>query len=201
MSAAMPAAPTDPSHPARRAVEQALLAIDPWDDVEREHRADALGWVRSPAGIWRTAKPATPPEHLVSYFLLVDPSAGACLLVDHLKAGLWLPAGGHVEPGEHPEATAHRECIEELGIDPPLLPGLPSNPFFVTRAVTRNVDAGHTDVSLWYILESSVDAPLTPDPGEFRDVGWWPLAALPTRAEPNLPRLVAKLDAAIRSRR
>lgn len=182
--------------PMRRSVEDALLAIEPWDEVEAEHRADALDWVRSGVGIWRMAKPATPPKHLVSYFLLVDPAAGACLLVDHRKAQLWLPAGGHVEPGEHPETTAHRECVEELGVDPPLLPGVPSNPLFVTRAVTRNDDAGHTDVSLWYVLQASVDQPLTPDPREFHSVRWYPLDSLPADAEPSLPRLVAKLAAA-----
>ncbi|MFG2951581.1 NUDIX domain-containing protein [Streptomyces adustus] len=38
------------------------------------------------------------------------------LLVAHCKAGLWLPAGGHVEPGEDPWAAMVRECREELGI-------------------------------------------------------------------------------------
>ncbi|MGV9748387.1 NUDIX domain-containing protein [Rhodococcus zopfii] len=37
--------------------------------------------------------------------------------MDHIGAGLWLPTGGHVEPGEHPLDTAIRETREELGID------------------------------------------------------------------------------------
>jgi 8-oxo-dGTP pyrophosphatase MutT (NUDIX family) len=183
------------SEPARAAAEAALVAIDPWDEVERAHRDDALTWVRSGAGIWRTAKPATPPEHLVSYFLLVDPDAGACLLVDHRKAQRWLPTGGHVEPGEHPATTVSRECVEELGIPARLLDGVP-NPFFVTRTVTGGLDPGHTDVSLWYLLRATVDTPLTPDPTEFHAARWFPLSALPTPADPHLPRLVAKLAAA-----
>jgi 8-oxo-dGTP pyrophosphatase MutT (NUDIX family) len=186
----MPSAPD----PARSAVEAALVTIDPWDPVERAHRDDALAWVRSDAGIWRTAKPATPPKHLVSYFLLVDPDAAACLLVDHRKAQRWLPTGGHVEPGEHPTTTVERECVEELGITAHLLDGLP-NPFFVTVTVTGGLDPGHTDVSLWYILRASADTPLAPDPAEFHAARWFPLPALPTPADPHLPRLVAKLVA------
>ncbi|MFE4718607.1 hypothetical protein ACFRLW_19610 [Streptomyces sp. NPDC056728] len=42
--------------------------------------------------------------HLLSYFVVPDNSCGQLLLVAHLKAGLWLPAGGHVESGEDPWA-------------------------------------------------------------------------------------------------
>ncbi|HET6833936.1 MAG TPA: hypothetical protein VFH30_08700 [Acidimicrobiales bacterium] len=61
--------------------------------------------MRSGAPIWRTAKPATPPKHLVAYFVLVDSAAHSCLLVDHRLADLWLPTGGHVEPGEDLAST------------------------------------------------------------------------------------------------
>jgi 8-oxo-dGTP diphosphatase len=182
----------------RAAVEAALLAIEPCDDAERTDRADALAWVRSGAGIWRTAKPATPPEHLVSYFLLVDPDRAQCLLVHHRNAGMWLPTGGHVEPYEDPAATVRRECREELGVEA-LLEATPltSNPLFVTRRTTVGVDAGHVDVSLWYVCRADATAPLTPDPAEFHEVRWWGLdeaaSAEPGTTDPNLPRFVAKL--------
>ena len=60
---------------ARERVDAALRAIEPWDAAEADHRTDALAWVRSGAPIWRIAKPATPPKHLVAYFLLVDSAA------------------------------------------------------------------------------------------------------------------------------
>ena len=187
---------------ARRAVEEALLAIEPWDATETEHRADALAWVRSDADIWRRAKPATPPQHLVSYFLLVDPTTGptgSCLLVDHRNAGRWLPTGGHVEPGEHPAETVRREVREELGIAPPLLEGLSSNPLFVTRTTTRGIDAGHVDVSLWYVCRADAAQPIDPDPAEFHEARWWGLDEVrhadPARFDPHLHRFVAKLAA------
>jgi 8-oxo-dGTP pyrophosphatase MutT (NUDIX family) len=184
---------------AREAVEAALLAIEPWDATERAHRDDALDWVRSGEGIWRLAKPATPPKHLVAYFLLVDPALDRCLLVDHRKAQLWLPTGGHVEFGEDPAATVRRECREELGVEAPLMDGLSSNPLFVTQTTTRGIDAGHIDVSLWYLCRADSTQPITPDPTEFRDARWWDLPELaatdPTGFDPHLHRLLAKLSA------
>lgn len=39
----------------------------------------------------------------MSYFLVASDTQ--VLLVDHKNAQLWLPTGGHVEPGEHPRDT------------------------------------------------------------------------------------------------
>jgi 8-oxo-dGTP diphosphatase len=153
--------------------------------------------VRSGAPIWRTAKPATPPKHLVAYFVLVDAAARSCLLVDHRSAGLWLPAGGHVEPGEDPASTVARESREELGFTAPLLDGLTSQPLFVTQRVTGGLDPGHRDVSLWYVCDADSDRPIEFDPREFRAACWWRFDELATadagRFDPNLPRFVDKL--------
>jgi len=188
-----------PENTARAAAEAALAAIEPWDPTERAHRSEALAWVRRTAGIWRVAKPATPPEHLIAYVVLVDPTAQRCLLVDHRNARLWLPTGGHVEPGEHPLDTARREAREELGVDATLLPGLATNPLFVTRTTTVGVDAGHVDVSLWYVCAADHSATLQPDPDEFAAVRWWSFhelrAADPSDFDPHLHRFLAKLTA------
>ncbi len=165
--------------------------------MEADHRADALAWVRSDAPIWRTSKPATPPRHLVAYFVLVDASARSCLLVDHRLAQLWLPTGGHVEPGEEPAATVARECREEVGFTAPLLQGLSSQPLFVTQRMTGGLDPGHVDVSLWYVCDADASRPVEFDPREFRAARWWPLDELATAGaagfDPNLTRFVVKL--------
>ena len=41
----------------RAAAEAALRAIEPWDDVETTHRADALAWIRGRAGVPIDADP------------------------------------------------------------------------------------------------------------------------------------------------
>ncbi|MEH0845975.1 NUDIX domain-containing protein [Micromonospora sp. CPCC 205711] len=173
-------------------------AIDPVDDVEAAHRAECVDWLGRTDDVFRRAKPRTPSPHLVAYFLLRDPADGAVLLVDHRNAGLWLPTGGHVEPGEHPAATVRREVVEELGV-PAIFPPVPGErPLFVTVTPTVGPPADrHVDVSLWYVLAGRRDQPLTPDPGEFRGVRWWTpaevVAADPRTLDPHLPRMLAKL--------
>lgn len=77
----------------RAAIRREVASIQPYDELEKTHRIDALAWIDSGAPLFRTAKPATPPKHLVSYFAVVD--GREILLVDHKSAQLWLPPGGH----------------------------------------------------------------------------------------------------------
>ena len=110
--------------------------------------------------------------------------------VDHVNAGLWLPPGGHVEPDEHPALTAGREAHEELGI---VDASVVERPTFVTVTQTVGFDAGHTDVSLWFLIEYRRDQRLVPDRSEFREVRWWTpddlRAADPARFDPHFTRL------------
>ena len=41
---------------------------------------------------------------------------GRALLHRHRKLGMWLPCGGHIEPGELPDDAARREVLEESGV-------------------------------------------------------------------------------------
>jgi hypothetical protein len=84
-----------------------VSALTPADDLEADHRQDVLRWLQSTDDVYRRVKPATPPGHLVSYVVPIDPTDGSVLLVDHINAGLWLPPGGHVEPDEHPGRDGH----------------------------------------------------------------------------------------------
>jgi 8-oxo-dGTP pyrophosphatase MutT (NUDIX family) len=167
-----------------------VQAITPFDPLETAHLQQALAWIASGAPLCRTAKPATPPQHLVAYFALFDLAQQKLLLVDHKNAGLWLPNGGHVEVDEHPHTTVVRELGEELGLTAHFLW---PDPLFLT--VTETVrGALHTDVSLWYVLLGDSTAPLTYDESEFYGVAWFSLDELPlTRTDPHLARFVAKL--------
>jgi 8-oxo-dGTP pyrophosphatase MutT (NUDIX family) len=175
----------------REHIRKELTAIEPLDPVETEHLADALAWVDSGADLIRVAKPATPPKHLVSYFAVVD--ADAILLVDHKNAGLWLPSGGHVEPGEHPRSTVMRELQEELGFkaDHEI-----QAPLMVTCTTTSGLTAGHTDVSLWYVVHGSRSQPIEFDTAEFNGVQWFHFSEVPfERSDPHLGRFLKKLVA------
>ena len=155
-------------------VHELVASLSPFDALEAGHITGTLRWLESTDDVFRRAKPATPPRHLVSYAAVLDPHTFDVLLVDHLNARLFLPPGGHVEPEEHPAAAARRECREELGIDSPIALGA-GNPTFLTVTTTIGRDAGHTDVSLWFIIEGSRDMQLTIDEVEFRGVRWWSL--------------------------
>jgi 8-oxo-dGTP diphosphatase len=172
------------THPMRDSVavvHDLVAAMPPFDALEAAHISDTLRWLQSTDDVFRRAKPATPVRHLVSYAAVLDPHTFDVLLVDHLNARLLLPPGGHVEPDEHPAAAARRECREELGIDSPSLLGS-GRPTFLTVTTTIGRDAGHTDVSLWFIVNGARDMRLTIDKVEFRGVQWW---SLPEVASPD----------------
>lgn len=75
----------------RSAIREEVVSIEPFDALERTHCHDALAWIDSGAELCRLQKPAIPPKHLVSYFVLVD--RDHVLLVDHKNAELWLWRG------------------------------------------------------------------------------------------------------------
>lgn len=175
----------------------------PFDELEVRHRQECLTWLRETDDVFRRAKPRTPSPHLVAYFVLRDELDGSVLLVDHIKAGLWLPSGGHVEPGEHPVQTVRREAVEELGVPAVFAPELGERPVFVTvtETVGRVADR-HIDVSLWFVLAGSRAQDLTPHRGEFRGIRWWSPQELsgadPERFDPHLGRMIAKLATFLR---
>lgn len=177
--------------PLRARVRTEIAGISPLDATEQDVISDALDWLDSGAEIFRLEKPATPPKHLVSYFLLVD--RDHILLVDHIKSGLWLPSGGHVEPGEHPRETVDREIVEELGIEARYAS---PDPQFITATTTVGSTPGHVDVSLWYVVLGDRREPLDYDRSEFIQVRWFHRDHVPQEGcEPELGRFLAKIGA------
>jgi 8-oxo-dGTP diphosphatase len=175
----------------RAAIRDEVASIQPLDELEETHRTDALAWIDSGAPLFRTAKPATPPKHLVSYIAVID--GGDILLVDHKSAQLWLPPGGHVEPGEHPRETVVRELFEELGL---VAKHDITEPLMVTCTTTVGLAAGHDDVSLWYVVTVDQSQNIQFDQQEFTRVKWFSYPDVPIhRSDPYLGRFLAKLGA------
>ena len=173
----------------RKQIRDEVNFIVPLDAMESDDITRCLAWIDSGVDLCRLAKPATPPMHLVSYFVVVDD--GHVLLVDHRNAQLWLPPGGHVEEGEHPRATVDRELEEELGFVASHPIGAP---LFVTITTTVGLTAGHTDVSLWYVVRASRHQSLQFDEGEFRDARWFAFDEVPLeRTDPHMKRFLSKL--------
>jgi 8-oxo-dGTP pyrophosphatase MutT (NUDIX family) len=189
-----------PDQTSRARLSGLLRDIGPWDYLEQRHIAIAQAWISSGAPLCRTAKPATPPMHLVSYFVVLDEARAQVMLVEHRKAGLWLPTGGHVEPGELPWDAVQRECQEELGIEatPSAVAG--EQPFFLTVTDTRG-PGQHTDVSLWHLIRSTPEAITWFSEEEFSSIKWLSLQQVldePIETlDPHLHRFTAKLADAL----
>ncbi|MEM7734312.1 MAG: NUDIX domain-containing protein [Deinococcota bacterium] len=175
----------------RAAIKQEVQSIHPVDDLETEHQHSVLTWIASDVPLCRTAKPATPAQHLVSYFVVVDVANKMLLLGHHTKANLWLPTGGHVEPDEHPRAAALREANEELGVTPEFLL---ETPLMLTVTETVGNTTQHTDVSLWYVMHGQASQPLQYDVNEFSDMQWFALNDVPLdTSDPHMARFLDKL--------
>lgn len=177
-------------------IRDEIAGIVPFDALEKEHLTDALQWIDSGANIFRIAKPDKPPKHLVSYFVLIDPEQRSLLLGDHILAQLWLPSGGHVQLNEHPKETVIREAQEELGQRAVFLRNN-QKPFFVTVNQTVGLSAGHTDVSLWYLLRGNIHEPISFERREFNDMTWFTfeeiLASHPAIFDRHMHRFIQKL--------
>lgn len=193
-----------PHHPYRAAGEQPrarvlelVTGITPADTLEAEHLRTTRHWITNGAPLCRMRPPDVPPMHLVSYIAVRDAARGQMLQVSHRKAGLWLPAGGHVEPGEDPWETVVRECREELHIDAVPSPTTGPAPLFLTVTPTRGPHS-HTDVSLWYVLHADADAVTTYDEREFASIRWLTDAEVldePIEAvDPHMHRFTHKLQ-------
>lgn len=181
------------THLLRQQLVEIIQSIRPYDALEAEQIKATVAWVASGAPLYRHGKADDPPQHLVSYFMLYDAPQQKLLLVDHRKAGLWLPSGGHVEVDENPQETVIRECLEELGVEANFLS---TTPLFLTVTPTVGSVAPHTDVSFWYLLQGDCTHSLQFDEDEFYQVRWFALDALPLeRSDPHLARFAAKLQA------
>lgn len=155
----------------KQVVQGAINSVDPYDALEHDHKQDVLDWIDSDLPLFRISKPDNPPKHLVSYFVLFDESSQSIMLIDHIKAGLWLPPGGHVEVDESPYDAVIREASEELQTEADFNTPFGVQPFFITVTETRNADV-HTDVSLWYVIKGSVGVNLNFDTSEMKGIRW-----------------------------
>ena len=141
-----------------------VVGINPHDSLEKQHINDTVAWIKNGEQIFRISKPDNPNKHLVSYFVMFDQANEKILLVDHKKAELWLPSGGHVEIDENPTHTVTRECMEELSVAAEFWS---KKPVFITQTVTVRKTAGHTDVSLWYVIKENSNIEYDFDQEEF----------------------------------
>lgn len=180
--------------PATAVVADVVADILPYDDLEQRHITTTLDWLASTDDTFRCAESATATPHLVAYVVLVDPEARGVYLWQHRTAGLHLPMGRYLEPGEHPLTAARREACEELGVEP-AFDIVGQHPLFLTVTTTVDRTADHIDVSLWHVIRGDRSRSYQLDPGQFEGGRWWDLDphGLPA-TDPHLARFIRKLD-------
>jgi len=177
-----------------------VQGLAPHDELEQLHINDVVSWIQGPNNLFRIAKPDNPPKHLVSYFVVYDPHAQKLMLIDHIKANMWLPSGGHVEVDEHPRETVRREAMEELELDADFSI-IGEKPAFITVTETRGPGT-HTDVSLWYVIAADSTAGLNYDTREMRGLRWLDFAEVfamdDKLLDPHMKRFVRKFEGMLR---
>lgn len=173
-------------------IHRTVASMTSLDPLEEAHIRFVLEWIESGSELFRIEKPATPDTHLVSYFVIATAALDQVLLVDHKKAELWLPPGGHVEPNEDPKETVRREIREELGIEAEFLL---EEPLLLTVTKTVGNIAQHTDVSLWYLLKGDPSQALDFDPSEFHQIRWFGIDEIPfEKSDPHMKRFIQKMS-------
>lgn len=191
----MPAPRSD--HRYRVELDELLAGMSRLDREEHASGDEVRAWLRSGSPLWREGREG-PSPHLVAYTVVVDPDLRAIHLGSNRRARRWMPAGGHVRPGEGLEAAACRKLGEELGLDVPLLGGLSSNPLFLTVTDTLG-PVPHRDICLWFVFGASVTTGVSRDDGQVERTRWWTFDEIrtvhPSQLHPAVVRFVAKLEA------
>ena len=97
------------------------------------------------------------PGHFTCSSFVLSPDSTSLLLIYHSKLKRWLQPGGHTEPGD-PDvfAAAHREALEETGIDGlQLVDGLVLFDLDIHLIPGRGDEAAHEHFDLRFLFQAS----------------------------------------------
>ena len=106
------------------------------------------------------------------------------LLHRHVSLGMWLPPGGHIEPGELPDEAAVREVLEETGVDV-VLRGERGLSIEYPRQLVQpagiqveDIAPRHQHIDLIYFAEPAAQSDIDPIHARTVQAGWYSLDEL-----------------------
>lgn len=173
----------------REAYLQAISSIQPSDHIEASDISMVMKWIQESPSL---NKPHNMDKHLGVLCPILSPDFRHTFLMNHRKAQMWLPPGGHVDFGVTLEQAASQEIREELGIEN--LPPLYGQPVFLTQTLTQGLNAGHTDVTSWHPFVGNQDIAYSVEEKEASQGKWILISEIFTDPQyANLYRGYAKL--------
>lgn len=173
----------------RESYIQAISTISPFDEVEQRDIENTIQWLKASEHL---NKPHNMEEHLGVFAVVLSQDREHTFLLNHRKAGLWLPPGGHVDLGQKLHECALMEVEEELGMQQAKL--LSEAPVFLTRTLTQGMNAGHVDVTSWLLIEGDALSEYQIQAKEASQSRWFKIEELLRTAElSNLHRGFKKM--------
>lgn len=98
----------------RDALIELVSKHTPFDSIEKDHTVNTLAFLRQNENCTSTNNLA---GHITASAWVLSPVPSAVLLTHHKKLNRWLQLGGHIENDSTIHQAAHREALEESGID------------------------------------------------------------------------------------
>lgn len=133
--------------------------------------------------------------HVTGSAWILNEACSHTLLIGHAKYGIFVPPGGHTDPGENPQQAAWREASEETGIEKQHLRPIGNLLDVDVHEIPANEKRGegrHWHCDARYPFIASAEAKVNLNLEECTDVKWVPLSELLESADQSLRRLAQK---------